>query len=255
MIRYLIFLIFLTGCTMPDATPIPVTPTQLSASGWALIEPGIERRSFLPDDNALKEIMVLRIDPALYTFRVHYHPGAPQNVGEWSRELTHARVIINANLFDPQNEVVGLLISDSIVHGWSYTDRGGMFYIQDEIPRIRSNITQPYTSGEAIQQAVQAYPMLVADGQQTFTNTNGDRFTRRTAIGMDSQGRVLMLVTPLAGLGLVELSAFLANTPELDLFTAVNLDGGGSTMLYLAALDEMILSFDPVPAVLAVYSR
>lgn len=255
MSRFLIVLLFLAGCTMPDATPIPLTPTQLSPTGWEIIEPGLERRSFLPDDNGLKEIAVLRIDPALFAFRVHYRPGAPLNIGEWSRELPLAQVIINANLFDPQNEVVGLLISDGAVYGWSYTDRGGMFYVQDGVPRIRSNITQPYATGEPIQQAVQAYPMLVTDGQQAFTNTNGDRVTRRTAIGIDSQGHVLMMVTPLAGLGLVELSAFLANTPELDLVTAFNLDGGGSTMRYIAPLDQMLLSFDAVPAVLAVYRQ
>lgn len=39
---------------------------------------------------------------------------------------------------------------------------------------------------------------------------------------------------------------------------AFNLDGGGSTMLFLAAPGEpeySLPSFDPVPAVLAVYPR
>ncbi len=255
MNRFLVIFLFLASCTMPDATPIPLTPTQLSPAGWELIEPGLERRSFLPDANGLKEISVLRIDPNLFTFRVHYRPGEPLNIGEWSRELPEAEVIVNANLFDPQNQIVGLLISDGVVYGWSYTDRGGMFYIQDDVPRIRSNIAHPYIPGEPIQQAVQAYPMLVIDGQQAFTNTNNDRITRRTAIGIDYEGRVLIMVTPLAGLGLVELSAFLANTPELDLSMAFNLDGGGSTMRYIATIDDMLLSFDPVPAVLAVYRR
>jgi hypothetical protein len=65
------------------------------------------------------------------------------------------------------------------------------------------------------------------------------------------------MVTPLVGMTLVELSEYLPTT-DLELRTAVNLDGGGSTMLYLnvpGGIEYTLSSFDPVPAVLAVYPR
>jgi len=44
----------------------------------------------------------------------------------------------------------------------------------------------------------------------------------------------------------------------MNLVNALNLDGGGSTMMYLNANgtpEYIVTSLDPVPAVLAVYTR
>jgi exopolysaccharide biosynthesis protein len=71
---------------------------------------------------------------------------------------------------------------------------------------------------------------------------------------MDAAGRVIIMVTTGFGMGLYSLSQYLPTT-DLGLVNAFNLDGGGSSMLYVAANDYQILSFDPVPAVLAVYPR
>jgi hypothetical protein len=57
------------------------------------------------------------------------------------------------------------------------------------------------------------------------------------------------------GMRLVDLSNYLPTT-DLDLVTVVNLDGGGSSMMAVTVPTLFqALSFDPVPAVLAVYAR
>ena len=107
------------------------------------------------------------------------------------------------------------------------------------------------------EQAVQGFPMLVTNRQQAYTNSRPDRATRRTLIAQDSQGRILLMVTPLAGITLLDLSAALAAS-DMDIVNAFNLDGGGSTLLGLdvpARSPYTLASFDPVPAVLAVYAR
>ena len=214
--------------------------------------PGLERRTIRPNNSILVSFTALRIDPAYFTFRAHYRAGDPLSVSGWHDALPDAVALINANFFNQDNRILGMLVSDGVVSGESYRDRGGMFYVENGQVNIRSLIDDPY-QGETLEQAVQAFPMLVNNSDAAFDNTRGDRAARRTAIGIDSDGRVIWLISSsLLGMRLTDLSAFLP-TADLDLVTAFNLDGGGSTLLYLA--DHQIPSFDPVPAVLAIYAR
>lgn len=253
-------LLLLGGCIQPVTVPAPPltapAPTAVPVStGWQQVTPGLERRTYDPN-NAITSMIALRIDPAYYTFRVHYHPGQPLSTQQWMLELSGAVAFVNANFFDRQNNILGMLVADGVVYGSSYTDRGGMFYLQNGQPRIRSLLREPYQN-EAFEQAVQAFPMLVLDGVQTFTDDLRDRPTRRTVIAQDSSGRIILLATPLLGLPLRDLSAYLPTT-DMNIVTAFNLDGGGSTMmaLNLAGSPEYVVSsFDAVPAVLAVYGR
>lgn len=260
LLALLIGLLF--GCTLttripPMATPLPTVtpvPTLADPAVWQALAPGLDVRSYQPPDNPMGQLRVVRIDPNRYEFRAHYRPDAPLYLAGWRDELPGAVAFINANFFSPDNTILGLLVADGAVFGQSYRDRGGTFLVQNGQPRIRSNIAEPY-AGEPIEQAVQAFPMLVLNGQATFFQR--DRIARRTIVAQDRQGRILFMVTPLVGLPLADLSAWLTTT-DMNIIHALNLDGGGSTLLFAAAPDgrsERLTSFDPVPAVLAVYPR
>lgn len=258
----LLCLLLVSGCTLmaapsPTPTPLPSPTPAPAANGWETLAPGLERRVYLPDaDNLLSQIIVVRIDPALYSFRAHYRPGEPLNLLHWREALPEAVAFINANFFTPEFNILGLLVADGVVHGQSYVGYGGTFAVENGLPDVWSNINRAY-QGEPLEQAVQGFPMLVADGQQAYHNPDPDRNTRRTIVGRDNQGRIILGVTPLLGLTLVDLSAYLPTT-DLGLVNAVNLDGGGSTMMFVQANDGAeyrLVSLDPVPAVLAVYAR
>lgn len=252
----LLVFIFLVGCNLNQLEPTPiVSPTDTPPAtndGWQTIVAGLEQRRYVSAEGYIYD--ALRIDPNEYIFRAHYRAGDPLSIRQWQAELPAATVIINANFFSVENTILGLLISDGVQHGRSYSDRGGMFFAQaDGTVGIRSNIYEPY-QGENFTQVVQAFPMLVYDGQAAYTNDNQNRITRRTIIGQDTQGRVILMVTPAFGHGLADLSQYLV-TLDLNLVHAFNLDGGGSTMMYRAYDDYFLHSIDPVPAVLAVYKR
>jgi exopolysaccharide biosynthesis protein len=187
-------------------------------------------------------------------FRAHYNPGEGLSLVEWRERLPGAVLIINANFYTPQETVLGLLVSDGQVYGRAYTDRGGTFVVENGVPRVRSSINEPY-QGEPLQQAVQGFPMLVQNGTRAYTDPAQTRSARRTLIGQDAQGRIVIMITPLAGMGLTPMSAYLAGLDDLNLTQAFNLDGGGSVMMYLAPQDYALPSLDAVPAVLAVYPR
>lgn len=255
-------LMFLAGCfqfaRLPEETiTLPATlepsPTVTSApQTWETLLPGLEQRSYrtVIGGTILQSV---RVDPGLYSFRVHYRPGDPLTIDQWKEILPAAQVIVNVNFFTPEHTILGLLVSDGVLFGQSYTDRGGTFYVQDGVAGIRSNLEQPYV-GEPFEQAIQAFPMLVLRGQQAYSSTRDLRPARRTVIAQDAQGRIVLLATPGFGISLYDLSAFLPTT-DMQLVTALNLDGGGSTMMSVTAADYTLRSIDPVPAVLAVYVR
>lgn len=247
----------LTGCALSSLTTptLPPMPTGIPVSAWETLAPGLERRAYTPPNSNFGALIAVRIDPSVYSLRAHYRPGTPLTLDEWQAALPGAVVIVNANFFDLQFNALGLVITDGVAYGQAFSDRGALVQVQNGVPRVRSTILEPYL-GEALEQAVQAFPMLVMDGAASFNNPNGDRTSRRTVAAQDSQGRILLLATPLLGLSLTELSAYLPTT-DMDIVNAVNLDGGGSTMMYVgpASPPYALASFDPVPVVLAVYPR
>ena len=244
-------MLLLAGCNIPQTIETPESTQQ--SSDWIQIDNGLEWRNYIPNDNPILEIIVLRIDPEFYTFRPHYRQETPLYASGWHDELPNAVAFINANFFTPEQALLGILITDNIVYGTPYTDRGGLFFVQNETPSIRSNITHPYYTGEPIEQAVQAHPMLINNGQPVDINYPASTPTRRSAIGQDTKGRIILIATPQLGLSLPDLAQYLATT-DMQLMNAFNLDGGGSTMMYF---DEQyhVASFDPVPAILAVYKK
>ena len=220
-----------------------------------MLAPGLEQRVYIPGRGFLARVTAIRIDPAHYELRSHYLPGEPQLLHEWDASLPEAMVIFNTNFFDRQDRITGTLFADGVQYGDPYRRRGGIFYMQDGQPGMQSNLVRPY-SGEQYDQAVQAFPMLITNGAQSYFDTRPDRATRRTVIGVDTSGRVVVLMTSFGGMTLLDMAQFLANS-DLALTDALNLDGGGSSMLRLEAgpANISIPSFDPVPAVIGVYRR
>ncbi|MEL6308394.1 MAG: phosphodiester glycosidase family protein [Chloroflexota bacterium] len=253
-ILVLLFLISLTACDPIDMDTEITTDTEAdtessSSDEWQSVLPGLEQRLYRTD---LTFFQAVRIDPTLFRFQAHYQPSNPLTLDEWSAQLPDAEIIINTNFFALDNSVQGLLIANGVAYGQAYRRRGGTFFVSaDGSVGITSNQSQPY-AGEPYAQAIQAFPMLIMNGLPAYNNSDDRIPARRTIIGIDTEGRVVMLTTPGLGISLYGLSQYLAET-DLNLQIALNLDGGGSTMMKIATTDTTVNSFDPVPAVLAVY--
>lgn len=236
--------------------PVAAVPARAQTEWTPLLddEQGLERRILPLPGIPFGTITLIRIDPELMTIRAHYSP-TPRTVIEWEEALDGAHVIVNANLFQPDYSLIGILIEDGEITGRALEQSGGGFYVNGEgVVSIRYNAVAPYDPEEdAFVTAVQAYPMLVHEGEVIYHQTDGDRQTRRTAIAIDDEGRILIAVTPLLGPRLADLARFLVEA-ELGIVHAFNLDGGGSSMLSMPD-GTRIVSRDPVPAVLAIYPR
>ena len=258
LIALLLMLVAATGCNLasrvqPTLTALP-WPTAALESRWRKIEKGLEWRKLFPHGDELSQIVVVRINPAHFRFRAIYSAGDPKSLAEWRELEPAANVVINANFFDESYQALGAVISDGVRSGRAYLSRGGTFSVRDGTPSVVGYRAGPPQLDETVEQAVQGFPLLMYESEQAFFGQNNGEANRRTAIAEDVKGNILILVSPFLGLSLSELSAYLPAT-DLDIVTAVNLDGGRSTMIALPAANYIQPSFDAVPSVLAAFAR
>jgi hypothetical protein len=235
----------------PPPTQSSVFSTATPLPAWEEVFPGLTWREVrVVLSNGFEErISLFRIDPALNRFRVLYSPAQPEFVSAWDNT---ARLVFNAAFFDENNAALGLLVTDGQMFGQSYVDFGGMFQVSsDGTAQVRSLVAEPYQLGETFEQAVQGFPMLLRPDGTLYTDV-GDERARRTVIGQDVAGNILLVVVPHETFTLAEMATWLASDPELKLEVALNLDGGSSTGYY-AGPNNIVPSYVRLPAVVAVY--
>jgi hypothetical protein len=248
------------------STPVPPTlagPTAIPTldANWTSLVSGIEwrRLNFRASDNNTIGTLIVRIDPTVVTFKVNYKPGESRTIQDWQSKLPGAAVIVNASFFDTSGKALGLVAVDGILSGASIPrNDAGLFQVQNGMPRVRSLYLEPYNNLERFDQVVQGFPMLVVSGQVApgFEPDVSKVSARRTVLAMDRQGHVLFIVTPFSSVRLADLASWLG-VSGLDIDSALNMDGGNSTCLYMATggPSTFTLSLAPVPVVLAVYPR
>lgn len=237
--------------------PGATTPAQPpSNNDWTQVANGIEYRQMTMriTGGISVGVMVTRIDPTRALFKVYYTPGQGHTINEWQGALPQAALIVNGNYFDPSNKAIGLVVSDTITYGASATrNDAGMFQVTNGTPRVRQLWNEPMNAGERFEQVVQGFPILAAQGQAAPVGPDLDLGpARRTVIASDRLGKVLIIITPSGGCTLSDMANWLVSA-GLNIDTALNLDGGRSTAMYLAG--QFAPGYGPTPIVLAVYSR
>ncbi|HID51449.1 MAG TPA: phosphodiester glycosidase family protein [Anaerolineae bacterium] len=269
--RYLpLLFLFLAGCaavTTPSPTPIlPVAPTAVTPTasptplapdtGWEAARPGLERRVirfFDADGRLIEHLYIVRFDPALYEFRVGYRPGEPLTLPEWQAE-TGALAVLNGGFFTEEFTATGLVVVDGQAGGASYGDFAGMFAVTAVGREVRWLGTRPYDPNEPLRYALQSFPMLVKPGGVPGYTEDGGEAARRTVVAQDGDGRILFILAPRGRFTLTQLSQTLA-AADLNLDTAVNLDGGTSTGLILTDPPASIPAYTLLPTVILVVER
>jgi hypothetical protein len=240
--------------------PAPAPPD----TGWQLLEPGVELREIdvsLDAERPTERLRIVRLDPSQVEFRVRYNPGDPRMISDWGTEA-ESLLVVNGAYFAPQDEggeTIGLLVSDGQRWGTPLDSYAGMFAVTGSGDvSVRWLEQSPYDPQEPLVQAVQSFPVLVKPGGVMGFPAGADDGTpaRRTVVAQDRGGNVLFIVARGGTLSLHELAVFLAES-DLAIDVAFNLDGGGSTGMWLAAGGARveIESFTPVPSVISVRRR
>ena len=262
--------------TTPSPTPISEsTPTVEIATieptatinpdtGWQDVQPGLERRHIFvldAENQPQDRLAILRLDPALFDVRVAYRPGEAQSLEAWQTE-TEALITVNGGFFTEEYYATGLTIVNGEQFGTSYDDFAGMLTVTDSGTEVRwlreqpvlGLSKEPFSPNEALQYAVQSFPVLVKPGGILgFPDEDGIP-ARRTVVGQDENGNLLFIIAPGGLMTLHQMSQWLVDS-DLNLHIALNLDGGPSTGLLLADTDLAISAFSPLPAVIVVHEK
>ncbi len=243
-------------------TPVPTaTPTP---PAWRVLAPGISQAFLIanePGTTLSYPVYVLRFDPARVAFRIYYDRDEPHTIAEWLA-LTEADVVVNGGFFTGDRRPVGRLVIDGELFGAPLdpTHRigvPGLFAVIDHTVQIYALGRSFYTPrGMRFDQAVESYPLLVLPGRQPAYPPDEGRRARRTVIGLDEQGHVLLILIDSAIFSLYELAQWLASC-NLNLDTALNLDGGRSSGLGVALPGEERIyeAYVPLPIVIAISRR
>lgn len=245
-----------TWSAPPTFTPAPTRTPLPPDTGWQPVRPGVEVRSIdIAVDPSIERVTVTRLDPNQVMFRVIYTPGIGYPISGWAQQQG-ALLVVNGGYFTAENVVTGLTISDGVSYGAGYGDYAGMFAVTSaDVVSVRWLRAWPYDPAEGLRHAVQSFPVLVRPGGELVFPADADDGTpsRRTVVARDRSGRVLLLIAPRGYLSLSRMAAWLAGS-DLDVDTALNLDGGASSGFWMVdgpQIDSMI----SVPVVIGVFVR
>lgn len=244
-------------------TPVPrviSTAVTLPEAGWALLQPGLERRVieiYNYQNQHVESLHIWRLDQKYFRMDVA-HAASPKSLDTWQKE-TNAFIVINAGYYSIANELYfpdGLTIVSGKATGRSFNGFGGMLAIKSSGAELRWLVDKPYDPYEPLQAALQSFPILVRPGGELGFGAERENHVgaRRTVIAQDEDGRILLMVAPQGYFTLHQLSLYLTES-DLNLDIAVNLDGGGSTGILVANPREIISPTRPIPFVILVHHR
>ncbi len=189
------------------------------------------------DDGATEATLhFVSFDAGRHLFRVFdQNPHDNASLADTMAE-NHCVAGTNGGYFSPEFDPVGLLVCDGRVIRAEQHARllSGLLAVTANHISLRRTSESSSISVKHARQAVQCGPFLVED-RKPVAGLNGTRAARRTAVFTDGGGRWgLVVCSPVT---LEEFGAILADpalTPGgLKIARALNLDGGGSTALWV----------------------
>lgn len=173
---------------------------------------------------------------------------------------TKALVAVNGGYFGRDGEPLGYLrdgarvLVDTVATGSAFT---GVFFVNKSGPQVVLR-EEFRPDGESL--AIQCGPRLVADGR-AVTGYAPNEPRRRTGVGVDEDGWIILFATAMAGnLTLEQTQKLLLSPPAqggVRPRAVLNLDGGSSTQMVIKtkALSLNLLGYTGVPVGLAAYAR
>ena len=203
---------------------------------WKYEQTGIKTAEIKIIGNQYSTIKLLKIDPKCFYANIMYS----KNIGNTSmsiRSMTKSyknTIGINANYFDENENPLGHLkikgkiinnyIAEPLIYSGIITFKNGKMKI------IHRDDYNP----EYVDEALQVGPRLISNGKMTYGIQNMidyKNYSRRSMIGFDKNGSIILGVT--YGISSwKEIVETMLQTPEINIDTLINLDGGSSSQIY-----------------------
>ncbi|MFH1452486.1 MAG: phosphodiester glycosidase family protein [Armatimonadota bacterium] len=140
--------------------------------------------------------------------------------------------VINGGFFDEDYNPLGLLITEGkILQYMPEYGNFAVFCIKYNKPRVLHRRDFTY---DGVAEALQCSPRLMSDGVDTSGVCDLDKESRRSGIGIDSLGNIVIYATDdsvFGGTSFTDLRKIF-RLSDINLSSVLSLDGGKSTQLY-----------------------
>lgn len=200
------------------------------AKTWQNLTPGIEYLDLSYRSlSQWSHIHVFRVDLQNMQLSLFLAKNLPQHYASAQefRRYGHSLLAINGGFFNPDKTPLGLRISEKqVLNPLRHISWWGVFLIAKQHAMIVSPYDFHYKKN--IEFAIQSGPRLLIGGQIPHLRPG---YANRSALGIDAQGKVLMVVTENLPISTTSLAQILKD-PPLNCVDALNLDGGSSSQLY-----------------------
>lgn len=235
------------------------------AGSWKAIQRGVDFRNIALERSQpgyTLELKLLRFDSQLIAPRILYASelSLKAATAKVFAEKTGAIAAINANYFDTNGRPLAYLktltkqFNPGVSRHGLYT---GVFGVRDAAPFVtHRDQFQPALVSEALQSG----PLLLLHGAPVEIMPGLGRYARRSAIGVDKDGHVIIAATDavIGGMSFAELQElFSASKWQIQTLDLLNLDGGGSAQIYVKSgkFEEWLAGTSEVPVAIGFFAR
>ena len=224
---------------------VTILMTPAAFADWKSVAPGVDYQEFREQNF---DVHVSRVD--LANDQIEVIASRESEKGTRVSDLAHlehAVVAINGDYFDEKFSPIGMTVGPC--GEWEdvkKTRREGILVLGNRKARITrpSEMKLTDTPEEWVETALSGWPSLIVDCDVLSPTElpGSDAFTRaphpRTAVGLTADRKTLFLVvadgrrTGVPGMTLAQLGEFMHD--RLDACSALNLDGGGSSAMWVS---------------------
>lgn len=212
------------------------------------IEPGFNYKTYKSEQlNPFAKLHVFEI--SLDKYKVAYCPSSKLTTATESGLASGALLAFNGAFFSEDNRPIGLRINNGkILSKFKPISWWGVLYVKNNKLHIKKRLK----STNNVSFAIQAGPRLVINGKIPKLKKAK---ANRTALGINSKGKLVVVVSEHAQITTQTLAWFFKDT--LDCLWALNLDGGSSTQMYtnLKTLRQQVRGFNSIPDPICIYHR
>jgi len=232
---------------------LALLPLPTSASNWQQLEKGLSYQLVTAPSGKFFRLHAFKINPKLFNIRPLLPESKKRDTIHQLTQASGALLGINANFFDPDGKILGLVVDKGkVVHPFKKISWWSLFYMKRSRPYIIHS--SKFRSAKNMTVAFQAGPRLVINGVLPKLK---QEISAKTAVGINSRGELILTVTRDA-VDIQELAKLMALSEQkggLGCSHALNLDGGSSSQLYVEVGDFKLdlPSFMTIPVGLGVF--
>ena len=231
---------------------------------WKSIEPGMGLQN-INLFNELEEIetqlRLYKFNPSLFNIRVlcSENYGKKRIDVKTLAKLSGTVAIINSSYFDVQGSPLAYLrCSGKVINSKvaSHSLYSGVFFMRHGRPYIvHSSRFDPKTDASDV---VQVGPRLISKGKNTIGLKNIHAVHHRSGIALDKKGNVIIYATNSQFGGISwNILRYVLKLKKIGGYEVLNLDGGGSTQMYISTknYEDYVRGLSPVPSAIAFFRK